>query len=272
MRLYSAAPVVALASAVLGWCLGLGPEARIARGALRPVAVVADGRLYQTDSAAATVGDLLTDLHIALRPLDRISPSPGTQLQDGMEVRVTRVTKRTQVEEVTMPAETVVLAAPERAAGYTQVLTEGQDGRVRREVKVWEKDGQVTTRTVVKERVVTPAKERVIVRGVGGAPTRGGDWHRPLRMTATAYDPGPRSCGRYADGYTATGAKAEKGVVATDPRVIAMGTRLYIPGYGFAVAADRGSAIRGMRIDLCFNTYGEAKQFGRRQVDVYLLK
>lgn len=272
MRLYSAAPVVALASAVLGWCLGPGPEARVARGAVRPVAVVADGRLYQTSSAAATVGDLLTDLHIALRPLDRTSPSPGTHLYDGMEVRVTRVTKRTQVEEVTIPAETVVLAAPERAAGYTQVLTEGQEGRVRREVQVWEKGGQVTTRTVVKEQVLAPATQRVILRGAGRPPTRGGDWHRPLRMTATAYDPGPRSCGRYADGYTATGAKAEKGVAATDPRVIPMGTRLYIPGYGFAVAADRGSAIRGMRIDLCFNTYWEAKQFGRRQVDVYLLK
>jgi 3D (Asp-Asp-Asp) domain-containing protein len=65
--------------------------------------------------------------------------------------------------------------------------------------------------------------------------------------------------------------KAEKGVAAVDDRVIPMGTRMYVPGYGFAVAADRGSAIKGMRIDLCYNTYAEAKQFGRRKVKVYLL-
>ncbi len=56
-----------------------------------------------------------------------------------------------------------------------------------------------------------------------------------------------------------------------DDRVIPMGTRLYIPGYGFAVAADRGSAIKGNRIDLCFNTYAEAKRWGRRKIKVYLL-
>jgi 3D (Asp-Asp-Asp) domain-containing protein len=50
-----------------------------------------------------------------------------------------------------------------------------------------------------------------------------------------------------------------------------MGTGMYIPGYGFAVAADRGSAIKGNRIDLCYDTYREAIQFGRRKVKVYLL-
>jgi 3D (Asp-Asp-Asp) domain-containing protein len=65
--------------------------------------------------------------------------------------------------------------------------------------------------------------------------------------------------------------KAGKGVVAVDTRVIPFGTRMYIPGYGFAVAADRGSAIKGNRIDLCYNTYAEAKRFGARPVDVYIL-
>ncbi len=66
--------------------------------------------------------------------------------------------------------------------------------------------------------------------------------------------------------------KAQKGVVAVDTRFIPLGTRLYIPGYGLAVAADRGSAIKGNRIDLCFNTYAEAVRFGRRIVEVYILR
>jgi 3D (Asp-Asp-Asp) domain-containing protein len=90
-------------------------------------------------------------------------------------------------------------------------------------------------------------------------------------MEATAYDPGPISCGKYADGYTAIGMKAEKGVVAVDPRVIPMRTRLYVEGYGLAIAADTGGAIKGNRIDLCFPTYQEALRYGRRTVKVYLL-
>jgi len=114
----------------------------------------------------------------------------------------------------------------------------------------------------------------VVLRGIRGLSGRSGywrSWHAPLEMEATAYEPGPRSCGKWATGYTATGIKAQKGIVAVDERVIPLGTRLYIPGYGFALAADRGSAIKGTRIDLCFDTYAEAIRFGRRRMNVYRL-
>jgi 3D (Asp-Asp-Asp) domain-containing protein len=71
---------------------------------------------------------------------------------------------------------------------------------------------------------------------------------------------------------TALGWQAGYGIVAVDPRVIPLRTRLYIPGYGYAVAGDTGGAIRGSRIDLGFNTYRDARQFGRRNVTVYLLQ
>jgi 3D (Asp-Asp-Asp) domain-containing protein len=65
---------------------------------------------------------------------------------------------------------------------------------------------------------------------------------------------------------------ARKGVVAVDPDVVALGTKLYVEGYGFAIAADRGRAIQGKRIDLCYNTRREALRFGRRVVKVHILK
>ena len=64
---------------------------------------------------------------------------------------------------------------------------------------------------------------------------------------------------------------AVRGVVAVDPDVIPLGTRLFIPGYGEAVAADTGGAIVGNRIDLVMDSYGEAMDFGRRDVTVYVL-
>ena len=72
-------------------------------------------------------------------------------------------------------------------------------------------------------------------------------------------------------GITASGMVAQYGVVAVDPDVIPLGTRLYIPGYGEAIAADTGGAIIGNKIDLCMESYSEAMQFGRRDVTVYVL-
>ena len=62
------------------------------------------------------------------------------------------------------------------------------------------------------------------------------------------------------------------GVVAVDPDVIPYGTRMYIPGYGFAVAADCGGAINGNTIDLFMEDYGDAISWGRRDVTVYFLE
>ncbi|MGM9539669.1 3D domain-containing protein [Anaerovibrio sp.] len=88
-----------------------------------------------------------------------------------------------------------------------------------------------------------------------------------ISMEASAYLP---TDGNGA-GITATGAVARRGIVAVDPDVIPLGTRVYIPGYGTAVAADTGGAIRGNKIDLCMESYGEAINFGRRSVEVYIL-
>ena len=100
------------------------------------------------------------------------------------------------------------------------------------------------------------------------ATSRGATAYKAVyEMEATAYLPGDGD-GR---GITATGIKATWGVVAVDPKVIPLGSRVYVPGYGFAIAADTGGAIKGSKIDLCMEDYGQAIQFGRRPVEVYVL-
>lgn len=88
-----------------------------------------------------------------------------------------------------------------------------------------------------------------------------------ISMTATAYT-------RYDEGctdYTYRGNYLRRGLVAVDPAVIPLGTKLYIPGYGNAIADDIGGAIKGNRIDLAMDTLDEAFQFGVRSVDVVIL-
>jgi 3D (Asp-Asp-Asp) domain-containing protein len=89
-----------------------------------------------------------------------------------------------------------------------------------------------------------------------------------LSMVATAYTAGCGGC----SGMTAIGIRAGRGIVAVDPHVIPLGTRLYIPGYGRAIAGDTGGAIHGNRIDLGFDSYADAMQFGRRMIQVFVLR
>ena len=119
-----------------------------------------------------------------------------------------------------------------------------------------------TTLEIV-EPVPEAVPENVIDTGRGLVP-----YTQMLGMEATAYLPTDGS----AEGLTAMGIPATYGIVAVDPDVIPLGTRVYIPGYGEALAADTGGAIYGYRIDLCMESYNEAMDFGRRTVTVFVLK
>ena len=83
----------------------------------------------------------------------------------------------------------------------------------------------------------------------------------PLTVSATGYA---------LQGSTASGLPVGWGVVAVDPSVIPLGTHMTIPGYGEAVAADRGGSIVGASIDLWFPTVAQANAWGRRTVSIVL--
>ena len=89
-------------------------------------------------------------------------------------------------------------------------------------------------------------------------------------MSATTYD--PYHCGGSGSGRTRTGLLGGYGVVAVDPKFIPMGTRLFIEGYGYAVAADTGGAIKGNRIDLGIDSKHDAAHIrDMKNVKVHLL-
>jgi 3D (Asp-Asp-Asp) domain-containing protein/peptidoglycan hydrolase CwlO-like protein len=94
-----------------------------------------------------------------------------------------------------------------------------------------------------------------------GVPSPGSAAGRTLTVSSTGYS---------LPGHTATGLPVGWGIVAVDPAVIPLGTHLTIPGYGEAVAADTGSAVRGATIDLWFPTLAQAMAWGRRTVTITL--
>ncbi len=92
-------------------------------------------------------------------------------------------------------------------------------------------------------------------------------------MVATAYYAfGKGGNDINGNGITAIGLRARKGIVAVDPRIIPLGTKLYIPGYGEALAADTGGWIKGNRVDLCFETLEDCFRYGKRKIKIYLVE
>jgi len=120
----------------------------------------------------------------------------------------------------------------------------------------------------VAEDALEPMKPKVIVIGCkGGSPSPASALPgRELEFEVTAY--APNAPDGSSTGRTSLGLPAGRGVVAVDPTVIPYGTRMWIEGYGWAVAGDTGGAIKGRKIDLCFDDYGYAARFGTRTVTV----
>lgn len=93
-----------------------------------------------------------------------------------------------------------------------------------------------------------------------------------LTVTATAYDACMECCSKI-DGITKTGAKALPGhTIAVDPKVIPLGSKVFVEGLGIFTADDIGGAIKGRRIDIFMNTHQEAIHFGKQELKIYLLQ
>ena len=92
---------------------------------------------------------------------------------------------------------------------------------------------------------------------------------RQMKVKATAYTGSPAEGGE----YTYIGTKCREGyTIAVDPKVIPLGTRVYIPQFGQVfVAEDTGSAIKGRKIDIFMNSYKEAIKWGIREIDIIIL-
>lgn len=169
---------------------------------------------------------------------------------------------------------TTKIESDELYVGETEVVTEGVDGLKEIEVTKHYFNGEVVERTEKELDVIQEPVTEVILVGTKKRPTfelgkktdiENLDYSKKITMNSTAY-----SCdGRTAK--TASGRTAQVGVVAVDTSVIPFGTKLYIEGYGYAVAGDTGGAIKGNKLDLYMNTTQECLNFGRRNVDVYIL-
>ncbi|MCS6861953.1 MAG: 3D domain-containing protein [Abditibacteriales bacterium] len=237
------------------------------------VLLIAEGKRQRILTQARTVKELFIAHNIPLNDYDRVEPALSTPVRNFLKVRITRVRVETITQQRTIPYQTEFRYSPVLRRGESKVVQAGEPGIAEREVKVWFKDGRVSLREPGETRIVKPPVNRVVMVGSRGLlASRGVRVRKVMTMIATGYSPDPRDNGKGPYGRTSTGLLAGYGTVAVDPRVIPYGTRLYVEGYGFAIAGDCGSAIKGNRIDLCYDSYERAQLVGRRKVKVFILE
>ena len=205
------------------------------------------------------------------KPVQLAAAEPDVATEVDVEDRL-RVYYRTVREEV--PYDVIRRADSSQELGIQRVARRGATGSEEITVVDTYLDGKLVSSDKVGERILQPPVTEIVTYGTMDTVSRGGQtfrFRRVLHLGATAYTAGKES-NPVGDGYTATGVPARRGIVAVDPSVIPLNTRLYVEGYGYAVAADTGGAIKGLRIDLCMESLQEALDFGVRQVKVYVLE
>jgi len=264
-----------------------------------------DGGNLTVNTLAGTVSEMLAELGITVGELDFTEPKMDTPLTDGMTVRLVRVMKKTvtdykdvgyKIEEKTTSALT---------KGTSRIAQNGKNGVQTDTYEVTFHDEVEVSKELVSSEVTKKPVNKIIEKGTAApkkkttssakstssASSGGGtrstakgenfSYKKMIVCTATAYDLSYESCGKNPGdpyyGITASGMKAGPGVIAVDPSVIPLGTRLYVEAadgswsYGYCVAGDTGSGIYGNRVDLFFNTRQEVRNFGRRTANVYIL-
>jgi 3D (Asp-Asp-Asp) domain-containing protein len=237
------------------------------------VRVLADGKALS--SSGDTVRDALAEAGITLDKDDEVSPALDQSLSDGATIRVQRVSYKEGATEEKIPYRTIVRPASGPRKPYHPTITKpGRSGLKRLTYRVKLVDGREIERTTIGEEVVRePDHEIVTSRKPYLLGSRGAYiGRRTLTMVATAYDPGPGSCGKWANGRTCNGKRAGYGIIAVDPKVIPLGTKLFVPGYGYGIAADVGGAIKGNRVDLGFNSRSGSFKWGRRVVQLQIVE
>ncbi|MCJ7855222.1 G5 domain-containing protein [Lachnospiraceae bacterium NSJ-143] len=253
----------------------------------RPLNITLDvnGEITKITTTKNTVGEILSEYHSLLGDgYELQGVKESNRLYKNMTIKITKPTDEIVTSTEEIPYETKYVDNADIEEGKEKVSQEGKNGILEITKKQIYVNGKIdrveeTGRQVIKEpvdkiiqvgtkkkAVEQPAAKAAVSNASGSID--GINYKSAIKMVSTAYTPNDPGC----TGTTSTGIPAKKGVVAIDPSVIPYGTKLYIPGYGTAVAADTGGAINGNRIDLCYNTLSEAYGWGRRSVTVYILE
>lgn len=271
----------------------------------KEVILLVDGKERKIQTPETSIEEMLKSEKITVDNNDRVSPQKDAKIKSGLKVEVVRVEEKLVTSKEAIDFDTETKENSNLESGTKKVVQKGENGEKEIVTKIIYEDGKEFSKKVVSEKVIKEPKSQIIEKGTkkkvvttttkkdksssnsskgnssnssskgnsssnssGGSGNSGNlSYKRKLVMEATAYS---------GDGITATGTKPVRNpggysTIAVDPRVIPLGTKVYIEGYGYAIAADTGGAIKNNIIDLFMNSSSECRNWGRRNVTVYIL-
>lgn len=232
---------------------------------------MAERIIYTIFGAFLVIAAIAINNHTSTARADNTIPTTITEEAAQPIKTDSQFTDKIIEDSQTIPFKTTYKDDPETEAGEETVLEEGSDGKKTTITKITYHEGAEYEREIVATETIDP-KDRIISRGTKivwkTIQTADGEikYWKKMRVWATHYDSHCPGCNE----WTSIGMRQGKGVIAVDPKVIKYRTKLYVPGYGMAVAGDTGGAIKGNIIDLGFEdarTAGWHAQF----VDIYLI-
>ena len=251
----------------------------------KPVTIVTANNTIDIKTAETTVKDVLTAEKETLKKAgfeyvqgtDEVSIPLDTKVSRDMEIKLVKVEFEDVSETQTIAFETITEKDSSLASGSTRIKQEGSNGEEEVIYRITKKDGVEVSKEVVQSTVtVKPVSAiKVVGTSTGGVLNRGNssiNYKKVLTMKSTAYSP---QC--VGGNKTATGTYPRRdpngiSTIAVDPRVIPLGSLVYIDGYGYARAEDTGGAIKGNIIDVFVGSHSEALSWGRRTVTVYIVE
>ena len=234
------------------------------------VRLTADGQTRRVFTKALDIKSFLQEQHIVLNPADFTVPPLDAPIGHNTALEITRVT--TEVNVVISSSPAVVRWQTQTRENLRRVLAQkGYSTITQSKVQITKHNGVEISRATLAETKTKEPFFTLILFNKDGQPMQKYNLLKckMLKMRSTGYFVGEKTV---PSNVTFTGHKLQRGLVAVDPKVIPLGTRLYIWNYGYAYAADTGSAIKGLRIDLAVSERKEEARFNRYNVPVYILE
>lgn len=231
------------------------------------VAVIADGQRKEILSPAVTIAEAVQLAGFTIGEKDIIKTQEGEKTVPNQEIEVIRVTEQEINEEKTLPYGTDSTIDNTLERGLSKTIKKGENGLALDTIKITYYNGVEEKRQLLKSEVKKLPVNKVVAMGNITTVSRGNqrfNFREALYVQASAYT--------YTGHRTATGTNPTVGTVAVDPRVIPLGSKLYIEGYGYARAEDTGGAVKGNAIDLFMEQRQQCLNWGRRTVKVYVLQ
>jgi uncharacterized protein YabE (DUF348 family) len=240
-----------------------------------PLLLVDGGKEQKVWSTSTTVADFLVQQGITLNQLDRVEPNDVDIVKENDVINVIRVEKVTDVVEEPVDFAVVTQKDANLASGTQKVVKEGKKGLLAKTFEVVLENGKEVVRNLISETTIAEKQDKVVAVGTMALAqqiSRGTATGKEFYVNSTAYTAYCNGC----SGTTATGINLRTNpnmkVIAVDPSIIPLGTKVYVEGYGYAIAADKGSAIKGYKIDVFLPTNAEAFKWGNRRVKIQIVE